>query len=338
MLSVVNSSKKKKKRVHCQPCESSSGQCREWPPKCSVATHTYGQLSTLNENVRSGALALEQIYFLHGRGHDYIIGVGGRKGSGAIFAMHVISLASLNPIQQLSGKFPLPPSSHPLSPLCSPRPFPPFLAAVRTETMLRRNVTRQVGAMSRGGVGPTNIRLASSSASSSSSSSSSPRSRFLTTAAIIAGGGGLLLFGSSKLFAEDRTYQKAVLGDVRPHPLWTPPTRAQMIAALKVSSGKSLRPQASRIQQDNSALQKPQRESGSSAPSPAAKNDAGDERVMRDGDEDGDGFDLLIVGGGATGAGVAVDAATRGLSVAMVEKDDFGAGESTLYMRTRRDM
>lgn len=109
-----------------------------------------------------------------------------------------------------------------------------------------------------------------------------------------------------------------------------------MIAALKASSGKSLRPQASRIQQDNSALQKPQRESGSSAPSPAAKSDAGDERVMRDGDEDGDGFDLLIVGGGATGAGVAVDAATRGLSVAMVEKDDFGAGESTLYMRAEK--
>lgn len=38
-------------------------------------------------------------------------------------------------------------------------------------------------------------------------------------------------------------------------------------------------------------------------------------------------FDLLIVGGGATGAGVAVDAATRGLKVALVERDDFSAGE-----------
>lgn len=37
-------------------------------------------------------------------------------------------------------------------------------------------------------------------------------------------------------------------------------------------------------------------------------------------------FDLLIVGGGATGAGVAVDAATRGLNVAVVERDDFASG------------
>ena len=39
-------------------------------------------------------------------------------------------------------------------------------------------------------------------------------------------------------------------------------------------------------------------------------------------------FDLLVVGGGATGAGVAVDAATRGLKVALVERDDFSSGES----------
>lgn len=38
-------------------------------------------------------------------------------------------------------------------------------------------------------------------------------------------------------------------------------------------------------------------------------------------------FDLLVVGGGATGAGVAVDAASRGLKVALVERDDFSAGE-----------
>lgn len=38
-------------------------------------------------------------------------------------------------------------------------------------------------------------------------------------------------------------------------------------------------------------------------------------------------YDLLIVGGGATGAGVAVDAASRGLRVALVERDDFSAGE-----------
>lgn len=37
-------------------------------------------------------------------------------------------------------------------------------------------------------------------------------------------------------------------------------------------------------------------------------------------------FDLLVVGGGATGTGTAVDAATRGLNVAMVERDDFASG------------
>ncbi|MDE0115928.1 MAG: glycerol-3-phosphate dehydrogenase/oxidase [bacterium] len=40
-------------------------------------------------------------------------------------------------------------------------------------------------------------------------------------------------------------------------------------------------------------------------------------------------FDLLIVGGGITGAGVARDAAHRGLRVALVEKDDFAAGTSS---------
>ncbi|KAJ9088105.1 mitochondrial glycerol-3-phosphate dehydrogenase [Entomophthora muscae] len=40
-------------------------------------------------------------------------------------------------------------------------------------------------------------------------------------------------------------------------------------------------------------------------------------------------FDLLVVGGGATGAGVALDAASRGLKVALVERDDFSAGTSS---------
>ena len=40
-------------------------------------------------------------------------------------------------------------------------------------------------------------------------------------------------------------------------------------------------------------------------------------------------YDLLIIGGGATGVGVALDAATRGLKVALVEKDDFSAGTSS---------
>ena len=42
-----------------------------------------------------------------------------------------------------------------------------------------------------------------------------------------------------------------------------------------------------------------------------------------------DRFDVLVVGGGATGCGVALDAAARGLSVALVEKDDFASGTSS---------
>ena len=41
-----------------------------------------------------------------------------------------------------------------------------------------------------------------------------------------------------------------------------------------------------------------------------------------------DPFDVLVIGGGITGTGIALDAATRGLSVALVEKDDFAAGTS----------
>ena len=40
-------------------------------------------------------------------------------------------------------------------------------------------------------------------------------------------------------------------------------------------------------------------------------------------------FDVLIVGGGVTGAGAALDAVTRGLSVAMVEARDWAAGTSS---------
>lgn len=39
-------------------------------------------------------------------------------------------------------------------------------------------------------------------------------------------------------------------------------------------------------------------------------------------------FDVCIVGGGASGAGCAADAASRGLRVALIEADDFGAGTS----------
>src|SRR5438552_18746120 len=40
-------------------------------------------------------------------------------------------------------------------------------------------------------------------------------------------------------------------------------------------------------------------------------------------------FDVLVIGGGITGAGVALDAAARGYRVALVEKQDFASGTSS---------
>lgn len=40
-------------------------------------------------------------------------------------------------------------------------------------------------------------------------------------------------------------------------------------------------------------------------------------------------FDLLVIGGGITGAGIALDAASRGMTVALVEKNDFASGTSS---------
>jgi glycerol-3-phosphate dehydrogenase len=45
-------------------------------------------------------------------------------------------------------------------------------------------------------------------------------------------------------------------------------------------------------------------------------------------------FDLLVIGGGIYGLTIAADAAQRGLSVALVERDDFGSGNSFNHLRT----
>ncbi|MEM7108289.1 MAG: glycerol-3-phosphate dehydrogenase/oxidase [Bacteroidota bacterium] len=39
-------------------------------------------------------------------------------------------------------------------------------------------------------------------------------------------------------------------------------------------------------------------------------------------------YDLLVIGGGITGAGIALDAASRGLKTALIERDDFASGTS----------
>jgi len=40
-------------------------------------------------------------------------------------------------------------------------------------------------------------------------------------------------------------------------------------------------------------------------------------------------YDLLIIGGGITGAGIALDASSRGMTVALIEKNDFASGTSS---------
>src|SRR5438552_2756628 len=45
-------------------------------------------------------------------------------------------------------------------------------------------------------------------------------------------------------------------------------------------------------------------------------------------------FDVLIVGGGIYGLTIAYDAAQRGVSVALVERNDFGSGASFNHLRT----
>jgi len=40
-------------------------------------------------------------------------------------------------------------------------------------------------------------------------------------------------------------------------------------------------------------------------------------------------FDLIVIGGGVTGAGIALDAAARGLRTALLEKGDYASGTSS---------
>ncbi|KAH9936425.1 DAO-domain-containing protein [Fomitopsis serialis] len=97
---------------------------------------------------------------------------------------------------------------------------------------------------------------------------------------LVAAGGGYWYLNSGP------TYPPSTKETRRPPPPWTPPSRQNMLDALKASD-------------------------------------------VKQGNEYTEEFDLLIVGGGATGAGVALDAASRGLKVALVERDDFSSGTSS---------
>lgn len=91
-------------------------------------------------------------------------------------------------------------------------------------------------------------------------------------------------------------------------------SRAEQIADLKASAGGSFQKAKSSIL---GVL------GGGESEGDAAKGAAAASG------EEGDPYDLLVIGGGATGTGIALDAASRGLKVALVERDDFASGTSS---------
>lgn len=115
----------------------------------------------------------------------------------------------------------------------------------------------------------------------------------------------------------------------RPSSTWTPPTREEMLASLGCPSSATprawpgLEKLASKVGLERFVPQS-LKEGGSGSETAALKQ----EQVLLTSEDDAarGEFDLLVVGGGATGAGVALDAASRGLRVGLVERDDFSSG------------
>jgi glycerol-3-phosphate dehydrogenase len=94
-------------------------------------------------------------------------------------------------------------------------------------------------------------------------------------------------------------------------------TREEQIELLKRSSGSSLA----------NAKEKVKGKIGGWLGGSGDKEEGASVAEKKDGEDDP--YDLLIIGGGATGTGIALDAVTRGLKVAMVERDDFSSGTSS---------
>lgn len=146
------------------------------------------------------------------------------------------------------------------------------------------------------------------------------RSRFLrpllyTTTAVAVGGGALYISyrprhipGSDAALVPPPKYGEE--GHLDPPKFPLVKSRKEQIADLKRSSATL------------NALQKSKGVLGSLT----GGSDANHENTT---DDEAYEYDLLVIGGGATGSGIALDAATRGLKVAMVERDDFASGTSS---------
>jgi len=142
--------------------------------------------------------------------------------------------------------------------------------------------------------------------------------RFLgyTTGAAAVGAGTLYFVyrprnipGSDSAVVPPPTYGEG--GIFRPPKFPAIKSRAEQIADLKASSVQVL----STLEGAKSKIKEAVTGSSSTQAQDAEKN--------------AEEYDLLIIGGGATGTGVALDAATRGLKVALVEREDFAAGTSS---------
>ncbi|KAF1960169.1 glycerol-3-phosphate dehydrogenase mitochondrial precursor [Byssothecium circinans] len=90
-------------------------------------------------------------------------------------------------------------------------------------------------------------------------------------------------------------------------------SRDEQIEALKRSAGSYISSAKSKVKGIGGWL------GGSEEEKAAEDKKAGED----------DPYDLLVIGGGATGTGIALDAVTRGLKVALVERDDFSSGTSS---------
>lgn len=143
---------------------------------------------------------------------------------------------------------------------------------------------------------------------------------FLYTTAAAALGGGILYYsyrprnipGSSAPAVPPPGYNEG--GTFAPPRFPAVKTREQQIADLKRSAGAR-----------NNVGKASTRGIGALFGSPAGRDDG----VVGEREEEAEVYDLLVIGSGATGSGIALDAATRGLKVAVVERDDFGSGTSS---------
>ncbi|KAL5038386.1 hypothetical protein BDV3_006443 [Batrachochytrium dendrobatidis] len=104
---------------------------------------------------------------------------------------------------------------------------------------------------------------------------------------------------------------------------WQLPSRAQLLAMLQGKSFTNPSDSVNTVTESDNLAQ--------TIDASNLKQDTIDllHGLTQSSERDDQVFDVLIVGGGATGVGCALDACTRGLRTALVERDDFASGTSS---------